>query len=254
MKNWLLALLLCAPAFAQDFASVAVVGNLFQPEEISGLEFQFDAMRVNGTNGQKVGNLDLRYGGIVSQTVESLKPSLMFTNGFKAVLFDGVDDFLNHGYLSSTNSYIAMAVYKNQKATTGWSVLFGCSASGQQLRILFTGTTDNSTQTGCYYPPVNTYLSGSTTGVVSLLESIITVPTGSKLNATMRNDGYNANSVSNADPYTSGTYTFFGKSGAGEPFKGYVSDVIIAKTGDAYAALKLREYLANKNHLNVNRK
>lgn len=96
--RWLLAFLLCIPAFGQDFASVAVVGNLFHPREIAGINAHWDASTLQGANGTTVRNwVDSVNGISASNVVVSTCPQLVYTNGAKALRFDGVDDYLNAG-------------------------------------------------------------------------------------------------------------------------------------------------------------
>lgn len=102
--KWILALLLCVPVFGQDFASVAVVGNLFHPEEIPGLKCNLDAYQFRTlTNGASVGTWLCEKTGItVTNSTASQQPKYQITNGFGYLRFDGVDDYL---YQSVGNEY-----------------------------------------------------------------------------------------------------------------------------------------------------
>ena len=132
--RWLLALLFCIPAFGQDFASVAVVGNLFHPREIAGIQTHFDTTKLAGANGDTCTNYwDHISGKTFVQQVLSQAPTILITNGVKVVLHDGVDDYMKSLNFSVTGSCTVVFCGLSFKGVGDYTTFYSGSSGPDNL-------------------------------------------------------------------------------------------------------------------------
>lgn len=264
--KWLWMLLACGCA-AQEF-DVALVGNAFHPREIIGINTHWDASTIQLSSGSAVSNWVDTVGGIsASNTVVSMCPTLIYTNGVKALRFDGVDDYLNAGTNTLnllTNSWSMFCVGSMESSAN--QSFFGKSKAAQsparyafareaQIEIIYELAEPNGFSAATFTPSL-----AFASGVYWNIGAGYGFRTNGVIAATKASTGFNGltNYVSNFR-FLIGAYNNATDTGNILPLNGTFCEFIAVKRNgsnwvSSIESRKINEYFQNKYKLqNISR-